>query len=67
MSTCLLYVLLRVRVYLYTGFCCLVRDLKRDIAKKLEKLERRTQRAIVELISEWRGRMLGVWLVGLGR
>ncbi|KAL5509361.1 hypothetical protein EMCRGX_G004721 [Ephydatia muelleri] len=25
-------------------------DLKRDIAKKLEKLERRTQRAIVELI-----------------
>ncbi|CAB4000710.1 Hypothetical predicted protein, partial [Paramuricea clavata] len=25
-------------------------DLKRDVAKKLEKLERRTQRAIVELI-----------------
>ena len=25
-------------------------DLKRDISKKLEKLERRTQRAIVELI-----------------
>lgn len=28
-------------------FC---RDLKRDISKKLEKLERRTQKAIVELI-----------------
>lgn len=27
-------------------------DLKRDIAKKLEKLERRTQRAIAELIRE---------------
>merc|ERR1712116_88721 len=27
-------------------------DLKRDIAKKLEKLERRTQKAIVELIRE---------------
>ncbi|XP_062519956.1 coiled-coil domain-containing protein 12-like [Corticium candelabrum] len=27
-------------------------DLKRDVAKKLEKLERRTQRAIVELIRE---------------
>lgn len=26
------------------------RDLKRDVAKKLEKLERRTQRAIAELI-----------------
>lgn len=26
------------------------RDLKRDIAKKLEKLERRTQKAIVEII-----------------
>lgn len=26
-------------------------DLKRDVAKKLEKLERRTQRAIAELIS----------------
>ena len=25
-------------------------DLKRDIAKKLEKLERRTQRAIAELV-----------------
>jgi len=25
-------------------------DLKRDVAKKLEKLERRTQRAIAELI-----------------
>jgi len=25
-------------------------DLKRDIAKKLEKLERRTQRAIAEII-----------------
>ena len=29
------------------------RDLKRDVAKKLEKLEKRTQRAIVELISKW--------------
>jgi len=28
-------------------------DLKRDIAKKLEKLERRTQRAIAELISTY--------------
>ncbi|KAL9967383.1 hypothetical protein ACROYT_G025592 [Oculina patagonica] len=27
-------------------------DLKRDVAKKLEKLEKRTQRAIVELIRE---------------
>ncbi|VDI37422.1 coiled-coil domain-containing protein 12 [Mytilus galloprovincialis] len=27
-------------------------DLKRDIAKKLEKLERRTQRAIAELIRD---------------
>ena len=27
-------------------------DLKRDISKKLEKLERRTQRAIAELISK---------------
>ena len=27
-------------------------DLKRDSAKKLEKLERRTQRAIAELIRE---------------
>ena len=26
------------------------RDLKRDVAKKLEKLEKRTQRAIVELV-----------------
>lgn len=26
------------------------RDLKRDVAKKLEKLEKRTQRAIAELI-----------------
>ena len=30
---------------------CIHRDLKRDVANKLEKLERRTQRAIVELIS----------------
>nr|KAF6420048.1 coiled-coil domain containing 12 [Molossus molossus] len=30
--------------------CC--RDLKRDVAKKLEKLEKRTQRAIAELIRE---------------
>ena len=28
------------------------RDLKRDIAKKLSKLERRTQRAIVEITRE---------------
>lgn len=27
-------------------------DLKRDISKKLEKLERRTQKAIVEILSE---------------
>lgn len=27
-------------------------DLKRDVAKKLEKLERRTQRAIAELIRD---------------
>lgn len=31
-------------------FTC--RDLKRDVAKKLEKLEKRTQKAIVELIRE---------------
>lgn len=30
----------------------LSRDLKRDVAKKLEKLEKRTQRAIAELIRE---------------
>lgn len=29
------------------------RDLKRDVAKKLEKLERRTQKAIAELIREY--------------
>ncbi|KAK3551279.1 hypothetical protein QTP70_013948, partial [Hemibagrus guttatus] len=28
-------------------------DLKRDVAKKLEKLEKRTQKAIAELISEY--------------
>jgi len=27
-------------------------DLKRDISKKLDKLERRTQKAILELLSE---------------
>lgn len=27
-------------------------DLRRDVSRKLEKLERRTQRAIAELISE---------------
>jgi coiled-coil domain-containing protein 12 len=27
-------------------------DLRRDVAKKLEKLERRTQRAIIELMQE---------------
>ena len=31
----------------------LIRDLKRDVAKKLEKLEKRTQRAIVELIRKY--------------
>lgn len=34
------------------------RDLKRDVAKKLEKLEKRTQRAIAELIRKcraWQG------------
>lgn len=31
---------------------CTCRDLKRDIARKLEKLERKTQKAIVELICE---------------
>ena len=30
--------------------CVYSRDLKRDISKKLDKLERRTQKAIVELI-----------------
>ena len=30
------------------------RDLKRDVAKKLEKLEKRTLKAIVELISEFK-------------
>lgn len=34
--------------YYYCIYDC--RDLKRDVAKKLEKLERRTQRAIAELI-----------------
>lgn len=36
------------------------RDLKRDVAKKLEKLEKRTQRAIAELIRKcgaWQGRI----------
>ena len=33
-------------------FVC--RDLKRDVAKKLEKLEKRTLKAIVELISEFK-------------
>lgn len=33
--------------------CC--RDLKRDVAKKLERLERRTQRAIAELIRKCSG------------
>ena len=28
-------------------------DLKRDVSKKLEKLDRRTQRAIAELIREF--------------
>ena len=27
-------------------------DLRRDVAKKLEKLERRTQRAIIELLQQ---------------
>ncbi len=33
--------------------CVCNRDLKRDVAKKLEKLERRTQKAIAELIREY--------------
>ena len=32
-------------------------DLKRDVAKKLEKLEKKTQRAIAELISKCRQNM----------
>lgn len=39
----------------------LPRDLKRDVAKKLEKLEKRTQRAIAELIRALRCRRDGVW------
>lgn len=35
-----------------TNMFIVFRDLKRDVAKKLEKLEKRTQRAIVELISK---------------
>lgn len=40
-------------------FTC--RDLKRDVAKKLEKLEKRTQKAIVELIREYQD-IVGVYL-----
>ncbi|XP_010560164.1 PREDICTED: coiled-coil domain-containing protein 12 isoform X1 [Haliaeetus leucocephalus] len=36
-------------------------DLKRDVAKKLEKLEKRTQRAIAELIRVLSCRRDGVW------
>lgn len=36
------------------------RDLKRDVAKKLEKLEKRTQRAIAELIRKFRAWPSGV-------
>lgn len=42
------------------------RDLKRDVAKKLEKLEKRTQRAIAELIRKCRARQGGtpaLWVV----
>lgn len=39
------------------------RDLKRDVAKKLEKLEKRTQRAIAELIRKC-GLASGVLLSG---
>jgi len=39
----------------------LPRDLKRDVSKKLEKLEKRTQRAIAELIRALRCRRDGVW------
>lgn len=39
----------------------LSRDLKRDVAKKLEKLEKRTQRAIAELIRALSCRGDGVW------
>lgn len=34
----------------------LPRDLKRDVSKKLEKLEKRTQRAIAELIRAFQSR-----------
>ena len=47
------------RWYLKGGnilFTC--RDLKRDVAKKLEKLEKRTQKAIVELIREYQNTIL---------
>lgn len=40
-------------------FTC--RDLKRDVAKKLEKLEKRTQKAIVELIREYQ-KIIGIYL-----
>lgn len=43
--------------------CC--RDLKRDVAKKLEKLEKRTQRAIAELIRKcraWQGGAPALWV-----
>uniref|UniRef100_A0A8C0ZB94 Coiled-coil domain containing 12 n=1 Tax=Cyanistes caeruleus TaxID=156563 RepID=A0A8C0ZB94_CYACU len=38
-------------------------DLKRDVSKKLEKLEKRTQRAIAELIRAFRSRGNGdsIW------
>ena len=36
-----------VPVYMFIIF---FRDIKRDIAKKLEKLEKRTQKALVEII-----------------
>lgn len=39
----------------------LPRDLKRDVAKKMEKLEKRTQRAIAELIRAWWYQGDGVW------
>lgn len=46
------------------------RDLKRDVAKKLEKLEKRTQRAIAELIRKcraWQGRSSALRVVAQAR
>ena len=45
-----LFVKTVVPVYMFIIF---FRDIKRDIAKKLEKLEKRTQKAIVEIIRKY--------------